>query len=607
MKTLVRISSIVLAGLAVQGLTAQAMEGRAIPAEADFVPGEVIVKMKPRQNLPSSALAMRSLRAADRLTSGGEIIYRIESSAMRALSPSAVKDQTRAAIEDLKKRPDVEYVQPNFILYPMKTPNDPLYPKQWHYFNHGAGTGESPGGIDLPKAWDKSTGGNVVVAVIDTGILKNHEDIVGSPNLVNGYDMISDATRANDGDARDADPSDPGDGMAKGECGFGQPPEAQPNSWHGTHVAGTIGAGKTDNNRGVAGINWQVKVQAIRVLGKCGGATSDINDAIRWAAGLAVPGVPVNATPAKVINMSLGGSSSCTLSPAMQSAINDAVGKGVTVVVAAGNEGKDASGSSPAGCNNVITVAAADPRGQLTSWSNFGNSVEILAPGGLHKSCSIPQDGILSTIGSDNQSNCAVGNAYAYYNGTSMAAPHVAGVAALWIAQDPALTPATLLTELQKAVYPRNSSQCPKPCGTGLLSALRTPKDGGTQPGGLDVGLAFDPDKSTYTAGDQITARASVNRNGAPQVGRTVAFGSENSGIASVSPSSAVTDSSGRAQTMVTANAAGQTAVTAEAEGQKVKKTISVQQVPDFSPSGIVLLLAGIIVIGLFRARRASA
>jgi len=607
MKNLIRISSIALAGLALHALPAQALEGRATGAEAEFVPGEVIVKMKPTRSLPGTDLSALNLQAENRLTSGGEIIYHIESGAMRALSAADAKSRTLAAVEELKKRPDVEYAQPNYILHAMKTPNDPLYPRQWDYFNNGTGTGESPGGIDLPKAWDESTGGSVVVAVIDTGILKNHEDIVGSPNLVSGYDMISDATRANDGDARDSDPSDPGDGMAAGECGFGQPPEPQPNSWHGTHVAGTIGAGNTNNSLGVAGINWSAKVQAIRVLGKCGGSTSDINDAIRWAAGLNVPGSPDNSTPAKVINMSLGGSTPCSFSPSMQSAINDAVAKGVAVVVAAGNDGKDASGSSPAGCNNVITVAASDPRGALTSFSNFGSTVEIMAPGGLHKSCSIPQDGILSTVGSDNSGACAVGTGYSYYNGTSMAAPHVAGVAALWIAQHPTLTPSTVLADLQKFAYPRNSTQCPKPCGAGLLSALRTAK-GGVQPGGPDVSLLFDPDKSTYMPGEKTTARASVKINGKPQGGKTVAFGSDNSSIASVSPSSAVTDSLGQAESTVTANGAGQTSVVAEADGKKATKPITVQkQVPDLSAVGIVVLLAGVILIGLFQGRRVSA
>jgi serine protease len=606
MKKLVAVSTIALASLALHALPVHALEGRGMPPEPDFVPGEIIVKMKPRQSLSGDDLNAFSLHAADQLTSGGEIIYRIESSVLSTMSAAQAKDQTLTVVEDLKKRPDVEYAQPNYILYAMKTPNDPLYAKQWHYFNNGSGTGESPGGIDLPKAWDASTGGNVVVAVIDTGIVKTHEDIVGSPNLVDGYDMISDVTRANDGDGRDGDPSDPGDGMAAGECGFGQPPQAQPNSWHGTHVAGTIGVGKTDNNLGIAGINWTVKVQAVRVLGKCGGSTSDINDAIRWAAGLTVPGVPANATPSKVINMSLGGGSRCLLSPAMQSAINDAVAKGVTVVVAAGNDGKDASGYSPAGCNNVITVAAADPRGALTPWSNFGTTVEILAPGGLHKSCSLPQDGILSTVGNDNSGACALGTGYSYYNGTSMAAPHVAGVAALWIAQDPALTPATLVTELQKAVYPRDSSQCPQPCGAGLLSALRTPKGGTPPPGGVRVVLDLDPDKSSYNVGETITAKASVQLNGAPQPGTSVAFGSDNSSVASVSPTSAVTNNAGQAQTTVSAKAAGQTAVSAEAGGNQVKRSISVQQVPDFSTTGMVMLLAGIIAIGLFHGRRVA-
>ncbi len=604
MNTFKWVSLIAMVNLAVYSLPAQSLEGAYTGGEADFVSGEIIVKMKPAITLKATDLSALGIQREDQVTSGGEIIYRIQPSIMRPLSAAEAKDRTMETVKKLKQRPDVEYAQPNYILHIMKTPNDSLYPKQWHYFNNGSGAGESLGGIDLPKAWDTSTGSqSVVVSVIDTGILPNHEDIVGSPNLVSGYDMISDASRANDGGGRDNDPSDPGDGMAQGECGSGQPSQPQPNSWHGSHVAGTIGAGKTDNNLGVAGINWNVKVQAVRVLGKCGGSTSDINDGIRWAAGLSVPGAPTNPTPAKVINMSLGGAQPCSQSPALQSAINDAVAKGVTVVVAAGNDGKDAAGYLPAGCNNVIAVAASDPKGQLTSYSNFGNTVEIIAPGGLHKGCSIPADGILSTVGNDNQSNCAVGNAYAYYNGTSMAAPHVAGVAALWLATDATLTPSKLLTELQAAARPRNSTQCPKPCGAGLLSAVR--KNGTPPPPtpGIDVSLAFDPDKSSYALGETAKARALVNMSGTPQAGKTVQFSSDNTSVASVSPSSAGTNVQGQAEATISANGPGQAIITAEADGKKVQKTF---QVPDLSWTGLAMLLAGIIGVGLVRSRTVS-
>jgi serine protease len=414
---------------------------------------------------------------------------------MATLSPAEARNRTLALVQALKARPDVEYAQPNYILrISDRTPNDPRFPQQWHYRNNGTGPGQSPGGISLPRAWDKSTGSSgVVVAVIDTGILPNHPDIVGSPNVIAGYDMISVLAIANDGDGRDNNPTDPGDAVAANECGLGSP--ARSNSWHGTHVAGTIGVGKTDNGIGVAGVNWSVKVQAVRVLGKCGGTNADINDGIRWAAGLPVPGVPVNPTPARVINMSLGGREPCSMTPATQAAINDAVGSGAAVVVAAGNNAVDASQVFPASCNNVITVAASDARGYLvTRYSNFGPAVEIMAPGGdvlRDDDGDGNNDGVLSMVR----------GGYARYNGTSMAAPHVAGVAALWLAQTPGLTPAQLLAELQRNALPRTSTQCPKPCGAGLLSALRGEPSTlrvvnlnlGLNLGWLQQGAAFKP------------------------------------------------------------------------------------------------------------------
>ncbi|MGH7207456.1 MAG: S8 family serine peptidase, partial [Nitrospiraceae bacterium] len=246
------------------------LERRTIPPQAQFVPGEVIVKMKPARTLRPADLKRFGLEDGKRVTSGGELLYRIPPTALKTLSPTLARDRTLEVLRQLRADPNVQYAQPNYILRIVRTPNDPRFPEQWHYRDNGTGTGQSPGGISLPRAWDTSTGSSsIVVAVIDTGILPNHPDIVGSPNLIAGFDMISDPAIANDGGARDNDPTDPGDAVAADECFPGDP--AQPASWHGTHVAGTIGVGRTDNGVGVAGANWTVRVQAVRVLGKCGG------------------------------------------------------------------------------------------------------------------------------------------------------------------------------------------------------------------------------------------------------------------------------------------------------------------------------------------------
>ena len=440
---------------------------RRLPDQPRFVPGEVIVKLKPTVSPQSDRLRKMGTEAMERVTSGGELIYRIVPTLAGTMRPAEIRDKTMALVQEINRWDGVLYAQPNYILEIADTaPNDPRYRDQWHYFNNGTGPGQSPGGINLPRAWDLTTGSSqVVVAVIDTGILPTHEDIAGSPNYIGGFDMISDPARANDGDGRDSDPTDPGDAVADSECFPGSPP--QPDSWHGTHVAGTVGVGKTNNGVGVAGVNWNVRVQAVRVLGKCGGTIADINDAIRWAAGLPVPGAPPNPTPAKVISMSLGGRGPCLLSPSTQAAIDDAVAAGVTIVVAAGNEASDASGFLPASCNHVITVAASDYRGHLvTRYSNFGSVVAIMAPGGdvtRDDNADGQNDGVLSMIQ----------GGYARYNGTSMATPHVAGAVALWLAREPHLSPPEVLSRLQETALPRDSTQCPRPCGAGLLQVAK--------------------------------------------------------------------------------------------------------------------------------------
>lgn len=348
---------------------------------------------------------------------------------------------------------------PASIAAPLLVPDDPRYGDQWHY-GYVANSSE---GINLPAAWNITTGSSsVVVAVIDTGIL-NHSDLAG--RTVPGYDFISDSFVGNDGNGRDDNPADPGDWIVANECDYSH--SAQDSSWHGTHVAGTIGAA-SDNASGVAGVDWNAKILPVRVLGKCGGYTSDIVDGMRWAAGLPVTDVPANANPAKVLNMSLGGSGSCSVSE--QNAINQIVAAGSTVVVAAGNSNDDASGYSPANCNNVITVASNNRQGNRAWYSNYGTTVEITAPGG---DTSILANGVLSTLDS-GATTPANDNSYAYFQGTSMAAPHVAGVVSLLIGQNPTLTPAEVAFHLQLTArpFPDGSSCNASSCGAGIVDAF---------------------------------------------------------------------------------------------------------------------------------------
>ncbi len=357
-------------------------------------------------------------------------------------------------MQALAEQGGVEYVEIDRLNQPLYVPNDTRYGEQWHYF-------ESVGGLNLPAAWDHSTGSGVVVAVLDTGIT-NHSDL--NANVVAGYDFISTASVAGDGNGRDSDPSDVGDASG----GYS-------SSWHGTHVAGTVAA-VTNNNKGVAGVAFNAKIQPVRVLGKGGGYDSDISDAIIWASGGSVSGVPANATPAKVINLSLGGSGSCGTTS--QNAINSAVSRGSVLVIAAGNSNVNVSGASPANCNNVIAVAANDKEGNRSWYSNYGTLIDVTAPGG--ETC-VPNStltgcqtattakGILSTLNSGT--NGPVAETYAFYDGTSMATPHVAGVAALMISASPTtLTPAQIESTL-KSTARAMPGTCSGGCGAGIVDA----------------------------------------------------------------------------------------------------------------------------------------
>ena len=365
-----------------------------------------------------------------------------------------VVDMSRTEMKDMmsvmNNMAGVVYVEEDQLMQHHFQPNDTNYSNQWHYFDQGTS-------INAEPAWDKATGNGVVVAVIDTGY-RPHADLVG--NLLPGYDMISDAFIGNDGNGRDNNALDPGDATSANECGSGS--LASSSSWHGTHVAGTIAA-VTNNNSGVAGVAFNAKIVPVRALGKCGGYTSDITDAIIWAAGGNVSGVPTNKNPAQVINLSLGGSGSC--SQTYTAAINSARANGATVVIAAGNSNINASSAVPANCDGIISVAATGPTGAKAGYSNFGSVVDVAAPGG---DTSFGQNGgVLSTL--NTGTNGPGSDSLAYYQGTSMAAPHIAGIAALLYEANPKATPDEIKAAIVDSAGPFLGA-CNQ-CGSGIADA----------------------------------------------------------------------------------------------------------------------------------------
>jgi serine protease len=375
-----------------------------------------------------------------RTTASGAQVMRFEQKQTQA--------QLEETISELMSDPNVEYAEPDLMMRPMSTPNDPRYSEQWHYY-------EPTGGLNLPTAWDTTQGQGAVVAVIDTGY-RPHADL--SANILPGYDMISDTTVSQDGDGRDSNAIDNGDWSLAGECDSRDPDRE--SSWHGTHVAGTIAA-LSDNSIGVAGVAYKAKIVPVRALGRCGGFTSDIADGMIWAAGGTVSGIPTNPNPAKVLNLSLGGGGAC--STTQQNAINTARSLGATIVVAAGNESANASNSSPANCTGVVTVAATGRSGGRASYSNFGSIVDVAGPGGDRGAL------ILSTYNSGQRSP---GNdSYDFLAGTSMATPHVAGVAALLYSLKPTITPDEVEDILKKTAraFPATCSGC----GAGIVDAAK--------------------------------------------------------------------------------------------------------------------------------------
>ena len=412
--------------------------------QPEFVPGEVIVKFRSGVTLQSQR-GLRVQVAAQHVQLERVRSLGLERTELFKTSLNAAA--TLELIAQLSERSDVEYAEPNYISRAFKTSSDPAYVFQWHY-----------AAMNLPNAWDitdGTTGSAVTVAVVDSGSIA-HPDLAGM--FVTGYDFISDLTDAGDGDGRDANPQDEG-----GNSGY-----------HGAHVAGTVAA--RNNGVGGVGVSWGAKVVPVRVLGiENSGSNSDILDGVRWAAGQSVAGAPVNDNPAKVINVSIGSKRPC--SQTEQSLYTQLKNAGVIVVVAAGNENDNAALYAPASCNDVMTVGATGPTGERARYSNYGAPVDVMAPGGdTQKTLTVGgvtfPAGIISTVLDEN------GRAsYVAYNGTSMAAPHIAGVIALMLSRDPNLSFDTVLTRLRDAATPLSGADCDSPiangCGSGLVDAAK--------------------------------------------------------------------------------------------------------------------------------------
>lgn len=401
-----------------------------------------------------------------------------------------------ALAKQIEQDPRVAYAEIDEIAHTQFVPNDPSYQgSQWHY--QAAST--YPGGANLPAAWDRATGSGVVVAVIDTGV-RPHADLVA--NLLPGYDFVSADSpgvfaTANDGDGRDADASDPGDFAAAGACATGS--SASNSSWHGTHVAGTIAA-VTNNGVGGSGVAFGARILPVRALGVCGGFTSDIAAGMQWAAGLTVPGVPANPNKAKVLNLSLGASGAC--SATYQAAVTAVRAAGSVVVAATGNDGASSIGQ-PANCTGVIAVTAHTKLGDNARYANIGSGTVISGPGGGFGSL-VTGDGsaVYSTL--NNGTTTPAADTYGGKAGTSMAAPHVAGVAALLAGLKPAITPAALQSVL-------SSSARPHPVGT--FCATRTDCGAGL----VDAKAAID-----YLMAPSVAA--SVTQAGVRPTGSTINF-----------------------------------------------------------------------------------
>ena len=394
----------------------------------------------------ASAVSGLAMSPQQKLTDDIEVMQ-----SPRPLSGAAL-DQV---IERLEADPAVAYAVPALRKHAHALTSDPFFTQQWYFL------GDQPAATRTNLAWDITQGSaSIVIAVIDTGVRFDHTDLLRATaggKLLDGYDFVSRTAFANDGDGRDADASDPGDFVTSGDLqqpGFGNCELKPKSSWHGTRVASLVGA-LTDNAVGIAGGAWNTSVLPVRVLSKCGGFDDDIIAGMRWAAGLPVAGAPINPTPAKIINLSLGGEGLC--SSAYQDTVDEIVATGALLVISAGNEGGPVA--SPANCIGVLGVAGLRHIGTKVGFSNVGTEIGIGAPGGNCVNTGSKQPCLFSIVAAtDEGMTTPVAPSYTdeinYNIGTSFSAPLTAAAAALMKSVNSALTPAQIITLLQRSAAP---------------------------------------------------------------------------------------------------------------------------------------------------------
>jgi serine protease len=418
---LIAIDAVSLPGGDIHGIYSLAINAQINASAKDYAPGEINIMLKPNRQYQAQGLTSKmdlgriktlSIDDAQAFLAGQNMIFSTPTMTSILTIEEQAHWQTLQTLEMLAVHPDILYAEPNWRRYAsLSEINDPLYPAQWHYDT-----------INAEQAWeamDSRGSANVTVAVIDTGVLLDHPDL--SSNLVDGYDYVGDGSSR---EAEDDDPNDPGDKTING----------QRSSFHGTHVAGTIAASAA-NEQGGVGVAANVKIMPVRVLGKNGGFSSDIIAGVCFAAQMtnADNGICENSNQAEkaadIINLSLGGEFFSNIEQTVYDAVT---AKGIIVIAAAGNESTDQP-FYPAAYDKVISVSAINRDLEQARYSNFGPTIDVAAPGGD----SSVDRGILSTLGDDRSEPTTF--TYGSLQGTSMAAPHVAGVAALMKSIKPSL------------------------------------------------------------------------------------------------------------------------------------------------------------------------
>ncbi len=629
------------------------------PAQARLIviykPGAGIVRAHAMAagSTQASAAAMAQGRSSTLAAHAGVAL--VAGAVISAHSHVVLADGVDAAtlMARLRSHPDVASVSVDGRRRALAVPTDPLFSAgpavnlstqtggpvvgQWYL---RAPAGEVASAVNATAAWDRVVGsGSVVVAVLDTGVLASHLDLPAGV-LLPGYDMVHDATTANDGDGVDADATDPGDWITAAENASGPFKDCgvADSSWHGTQVASIIAA--SANGLGMAGTAYGVKILPVRVLGKCGGFDSDIQAGLRWAAGLDVPGVPRNPSPARVINLSLGSTGACTA--AYQAVMAEVNAAGAAVVVAAGNSAGHAVGL-PANCPGAIGVVGLRHVGTKVGFSDLGPEISIAAPGGncintgVGQPCLYP---IITALNSGKTVPAAGGSTWSdsfnFAVGTSFSAPIVAGVLALMVSAQPQLTPTEMLFDLKASAraFPSSGAgndetgqpivACRAPngidqlqcyCTTALCGAGMADADGAVALAqGPHARIDFLPAAPTVGTALSLTSGATLLGTGRS----ATAYLWELVGGAGVAGAFNATNAATAALTPVAAGSFTVRLTVTDDRGQRssVQRAISVAAVPVVPPpssggggggglaSGWALLGLGVAVAALAQARR---